>query len=76
MGTLDHAERRQFGDVIREQRKLLGVSQERFAEICEVHRTYIGQVERGEKNLSFDSILRIAKGLEKPPSTLFELANL
>jgi len=42
-------ELRALGDAIREARKALGVSQEDFAEMCDLHRTYIGQVERGEK---------------------------
>jgi len=65
-----------LGDAIREGRKLLGVSQEDFAELCDVHRTYIGQVERGEKNISFISILRIARALKTKPSILFTAAKL
>jgi transcriptional regulator with XRE-family HTH domain len=52
------------------------LSQEDFAEQCGLHRTYIGQVERGEKNISFVNILRIAKGLRAKPSQLFEQSKL
>jgi len=40
-----------------------GISQEKLAELAELHRTYIGQVERGEKNLTLLSMERIAKAL-------------
>lgn len=69
-------ELRALGDAIREARKALGVSQEDFAEMCDLHRTYIGQVERGEKNISFLNILRIAKALRVRPSALFGRAAL
>jgi transcriptional regulator with XRE-family HTH domain len=76
MTTEGKRELRLFGESIRRERKLLGVSQEGFAELCDVHRTYIGQVERGEKNISLINILRIAKALRKKPSSLLELAEL
>ena len=41
-----------LGKVIREKRKELGYSQEAFADICGVHRTYMGSIERGERNIS------------------------
>jgi len=44
---------RSFGAAIRGERRRLNLSQEDFAEICELHRTYIGQVERGEKEHLF-----------------------
>ena len=69
-------ELRQLGDTVRHQRKLLKVSQEDFAELCDLHRTYIGQVERGEKNISFISVLRIANALKTKPSRLFAQSKL
>jgi transcriptional regulator with XRE-family HTH domain len=41
----------------------LGLSQEELADQADVHWTYVGQVERGEKNVSIDNIEKIAKGL-------------
>lgn len=51
------------GFSIRKQREGMGISQEKLAELSELHRTYIGQVERGEKNLTLRSLERIAKAL-------------
>ena len=67
---------RSFGAAIRGERRRLNLSQEDFAEICELHRTYIGQVERGEKNISFENITRIAHSLDLNPSELFSRARL
>lgn len=53
-----------------------GLTQEGFAELCAVHRTYIGQVERGEKNLSFVNLLRISRALNLKPSELLAQAGL
>ncbi len=49
---------------IRELRTARGWSQEHFAEICGVHRTYMGHLERGEKNASLGSVARVARALE------------
>jgi transcriptional regulator with XRE-family HTH domain len=65
-----------FGDSIRRERKQLGISQEDFAELCDLHRTYVGQVERGEKNISFINTLRIARAFRVKPSVLFDRAGL
>ncbi len=67
---------RSLGESIRRERKRLKVSQEDFAELCDLHRTYIGQVERGEKNISFINILRISAALKLKPSALFDKADL
>ncbi|MBX3735609.1 MAG: helix-turn-helix transcriptional regulator [Candidatus Didemnitutus sp.] len=67
---------RLLGEGIRRHRQALDVSQEDFAELCDLHRTYIGQVERGEKNISFENILKIARGLKIKPSKLFSTAGL
>lgn len=48
------------------------LSQEELAERCSLHPTYIGQVERGEKNATLESISKIAVGLNVSLSTLFE----
>ena len=52
-----------FGKAVRERRKRLGVSQEEFADMCGLDRSYVGGVERGERNISLENIGRIAKAL-------------
>ena len=59
-----------FGNRLRELRHERGLSQEALAHICELDRTYIGGVERGERNISLLNILRIARALEITPSEL------
>jgi transcriptional regulator with XRE-family HTH domain len=60
----------QFGKILQSKRKALGVSQEDFAEMVGVHRTYIGMLERGEKNVTLKNIARISKALKMPISDL------
>ena len=62
---------RVLGQRIRELRTEQGYSQEGFADKCGVHRTFMGTVERGESNLSFQNIVRVANTLGVPLSTLF-----
>jgi len=52
------------GENIRVQRKRIGFSQEKLAEKADLHPVYIGNVERGEENISIDSLARIAKALK------------
>ena len=52
-----------LGEIIREKRKALGYSQEGFADLVGLHRIYIGSVERGEKNISFINLRKIAEKL-------------
>lgn len=61
-----------IGQRIRAQRVALGLSQERLAELSGCHHTYIGQIERGEKNATIESIEKIAKALKVSMSRLFE----
>ena len=61
-----------IGNRIRNYRMQLGYSQERLAEISGCHPTYIGQVERGEKNPTLESIEKIASALRISMSKLFE----
>lgn len=56
---------------IRAIREGRGYSQERLAELASLHRTYIGGVERGERNVSLVNIWRIAEALGIAPSALF-----
>jgi len=67
---------RTIGSNVRHLRKKLDLSQEALADLAGVHRTYIGAVERGEKNVSALSIARIAKALKvKPEKLLMELRD-
>jgi len=52
-----------FGDRLRKLRKERGLSQEAFAGLCDLDRTYIGGIERGERNISLRNIEVIAKAL-------------
>jgi transcriptional regulator with XRE-family HTH domain len=64
--------RRVFGEAIRSYRKKSGMSQERLAEKADLHHNYIGEVERGEKAATIDTILKIAKALGIHPGRLFD----
>ena len=63
--------REKFGLRVRELRKAKGYSQEEFAYECGVHRTYMGDVERGERNVSIDNIAKIALALKISIQELF-----
>ncbi len=61
-----------FGARVRELRKSKGYSQEAFAARCELDRTYIGGIERGERNVALRNIESIAKGLDMTVSELMK----
>ena len=61
-----------FGRQVRLLRSALGISQETLAEKAKCHRTFIGQVERGETNVSLDNIVKLARGLGASPSRLLD----
>ncbi|HEU5115016.1 MAG TPA: helix-turn-helix transcriptional regulator [Candidatus Paceibacterota bacterium] len=58
------------GRKIRDERQKKGYSQERLGELANLHRTYIGMIERAEKNLTLTSVEKIAKALNKKVSDL------
>jgi len=60
------------GQRIRNHRLQLSLSQEKVAELSGCHPTYIGQVERGEKNATLESIAKISSALDVPLSELFD----
>ena len=60
-----------FGDRLRKLRKQKGLSQEALALACDLERTYIGGVERGERNISLINIYRIAEALGCDAKDLF-----
>ena len=55
---------------VRRIRNKMGVSQEHLADLAELHRTYIGSIERAERNVSIDNIAKIAKALKVTPVDL------
>lgn len=61
---------REFGRRVVERRHQLGLSQEAAAERVGLHWTYLGQVERGRRNLTLHNILKIAHGLDIDAGTL------
>lgn len=69
-----------FGNVIKRQRQKLSISQEKLAELAELHRTYISQLERGLKSPSLGALFSIASALQTQPHLLIleveqELSN-
>lgn len=61
---------RTLGRNLRAYRQARGLSQEAFAEILGVHRTYMGGVERGERNLTLQSVERLAERIDEDPLSL------
>ncbi len=60
-----------FGKALRERRRKLGVSQEEFADLCGLDRTYVGGIERGERNLALLNLEKLARALKISLSDLF-----
>ncbi len=58
--------RKRFAVNLKEQRLAKGFSQEDLADLCGLHRTYVGSVERGERNISIDNMERLALSLDVP----------
>lgn len=67
-----NSELKKFGEQVRRIRKLRGLSQEDLAELAGLHRTYIGGIERGERNVALVNIVRLAKALGVSPSQLLD----
>jgi CheY-like chemotaxis protein/DNA-binding XRE family transcriptional regulator len=63
--------RKPFGSAVRSWRNRLGISQEELAGRAGLHRTYVCDVERGARNVSLESIEKLARALEIPLATLF-----
>jgi transcriptional regulator with XRE-family HTH domain len=63
----------QFGQKVREERLKQGLSQEEFAAKAGVHRTYIGMIERAEKNITLENIEKIASALKLNIYDLFKV---
>lgn len=62
---------RVFGTNLKKYRVKMGLSQEKFAEKCGMHRTYISDIERFQRSISLENIQRIADALEIETYKLF-----
>lgn len=65
-----------FGKKVKEIRSELGISQEELGYLTGLHRTYIGHIERAEKNITLKNIEKIAKSLNIDVKELFDFSNL
>ncbi|MFO9077171.1 helix-turn-helix transcriptional regulator [Legionella pneumophila serogroup 1] len=54
---------KEFGKIVRSKRKDMALSQEKLADLAGLHRTYIGMIERGEKNITLTNIEKISRAL-------------
>jgi transcriptional regulator with XRE-family HTH domain len=63
---------RRFGERVRARRNELGLSQEALADVAGLHWTFVGQVERGQRNLNLHNICKLAKALRIDPARLVE----
>lgn len=61
-----------FGKKVAEMRKMQHLSQEELADRCNIHRTYIGSIERGEKSPTLNTVEKIANGLNVDISIIFD----
>jgi transcriptional regulator with XRE-family HTH domain len=68
--AMSKADLERFGRRVRTERERLGMSQEELADRAGIHRTYLGGVERGERNVGLLNVLRIARALGVHPSVL------
>lgn len=60
-----------FGNNVRKYRKEIGFSQEKLAEICKLHRTYISDIERFKRSISLENVQKIADALNIKTYLLF-----
>ena len=61
-----------FGQAVRKRRQELGISQEDLAALAGMHRTYLGDIERGKRNVALVNVERLAAALNVPIAALFE----
>jgi len=61
-----------LGTNVRQKRKALRLTQEAFAERCGLHRTYVGAIERGERNITLSTLSCIATALNVRPQSLIK----
>ena len=67
---------RTLGANIRLRREAVGLSQEELGELSSLHRTYIGSVERGERNLTLRCLIQISGALQLAPHEILKRAGL
>ncbi|WP_144770160.1 helix-turn-helix domain-containing protein [Herbaspirillum sp. SJZ099] len=65
-----------FGEAVRARRLASALSQEALADFAEIDRSHMGKIERGERNVTFLNIVRIAKAMDCKPSDLLIDAGL
>ena len=70
--AMDNNPKKLFGENVRRLRKNRYWSHEKLAEACGLHRTYIGAIERGERNVSLENIVEITRSLDVSPSALLK----
>lgn len=70
----DSLEKR-LGIVIRSHRQTLAISQEELADRCDLHRTYVSQIERGLKSVSLKVLVKLATALKSKPYQLVKEAE-
>jgi len=65
-----------LGAVVRKRREAVGLSQDELGHLAGLHRTYIGSVERGERNVTVASLILICRALQMRPHELLERAGI
>jgi transcriptional regulator with XRE-family HTH domain len=70
------AHRRRLGNAIRKRRVGLGLSQEQLAERIDCHRNYVGNVERGEQNITIDMLVRFCRALGSSVLDIAEVSEI
>lgn len=61
---MHNVELEKLGNILRQRREMLGLTQVELAIKCQVDRNYIGMLERGERNPSYLSLLKVVRGLD------------
>jgi transcriptional regulator with XRE-family HTH domain len=75
MAKIQGSQTKAFGRAVREYRAKAGLSQEELAHRSGLHRTYVGSVERGERNISLKNIFALAASLATSPAQLLTVAE-
>ena len=72
----DHNISKVIANNIRSKRNSIGLSQEELADLCGLHRTYIGAIERGERNITVNTLAKIADALKLSIEVLLKAEDL